>query len=318
VFTVILHSVLPVDGDGAPPWVHLVPNGTFKGADGRGPYRLADPAAVIAASLPAGHRLQIDENHATDLAAPNGGPSPARGWIVELDARADGIWGRVEWNQSGRALLADKAYRAFSPVFETDKAGNILQLLRAALTNNPNLTQLATLQHQEPSMDLVRMRTLLGLGQDADEAAIVAAIETQAAERTAHAARVTELQTQLAASVKPELVTQLQTQIAQLQADGARSRATAFVDKAIADGKPIAPLRDHYVTQHMADPARVETELAKLPSIHTGGAGEHIVVRHDAADGDADGLTETESKVCKTMGLDPKKFAEQKRKKKGA
>jgi phage I-like protein len=221
----------------------------------------------------------------------------------------------VEWTDTGRALLADKSYRGISPVMDVEKnTGRVLLLRRAALTNTPNLTQLATLNHQESQMDVVRMRTLLGLAADADEAAILAAIERQAAERTAHAARVTELQAQVAAAVKPELVTQLQTQIAQLQADGARTRATAFIDKAIADGKPIAPLRDHYVTRHMANAADVETEIGKLPSIHTGGAGQHTV-RHDAADGDGDGLTETESKVCQTMGIDPKKFAAAKKKK---
>jgi phage I-like protein len=45
-----LHFTLA--GNGAPEWVHLVPAGRFSGVDGRGPYTLADPAAVIAASLP--------------------------------------------------------------------------------------------------------------------------------------------------------------------------------------------------------------------------------------------------------------------------
>ena len=91
-----LFSALPAGSTGqGPEWVHLIPAGTFSGADGRGPYTLHNPEAVITASIAAG-KLPIDENHAIDLAAPKGGPSPARGWIVELQSRTDGLWGKVE------------------------------------------------------------------------------------------------------------------------------------------------------------------------------------------------------------------------------
>jgi hypothetical protein len=92
-----------------PEWLHLIPKGTFTGDDGRGPYHLKSPAAVIAASMTAG-RLPLDVNHSTDVAAPQGQPSPAQGWIVELQMRDDGIWGRVEWNDSGRQLMTERAY----------------------------------------------------------------------------------------------------------------------------------------------------------------------------------------------------------------
>ncbi len=79
--TITLHTALDA---GVPEWVQLVPAGTFKGADGRGPYTLTNAAAVIAASMAGPNaRLPVDENHSTDIAAPKGEPSPARGWIVE-------------------------------------------------------------------------------------------------------------------------------------------------------------------------------------------------------------------------------------------
>lgn len=306
---ITFHTALPTDGTGAPDWVQLVPAGTFRGADGRGPYRLANPAAVIQASAAAdGVRLAIDENHSTDLAAPRGEPAPARGWIVELQARPDGIWGRVEWTESGRALMADRSYRGISPVFETDKSGTVLRLLRAALTNNPNLPQLATLHQQGHTMDLAIMRSHLGLPADADEAAITAAV-------AAHATRLTEMQAQLAAAVKPDAVVALQTQLATVtaqlnavQAESKRAKAVALVDKAIGEGRVgVVALRDHYITRHMADPASVELELGKLPCLNAGGLGNVIVERHDMADGDM--LTETESKLCAATNTDPKKMA---------
>lgn len=76
------HTVsLPAEA-GVPTWIHLLPAGTFSGADGK-QYHLRDPASVIAASMHAG-KLPVDENHSTQRAPATGAPSPARGWIVEL------------------------------------------------------------------------------------------------------------------------------------------------------------------------------------------------------------------------------------------
>jgi len=137
------HTTLP--DEGVPEWVHLVPAGTFRGADGRGPYRMVAPQAVIDASMAGGARLPIDENHATDHAMRTGQPSPARGWIDRMEARPDGLWGHVEWTEPGHALMTERAYRGLSPVFAHTPDGVILKVLRAALTNTPNLTQLTAL-----------------------------------------------------------------------------------------------------------------------------------------------------------------------------
>ena len=106
IFTT-LHMLLP-NGDGVPEWVHLVPAGTFSGTDGRGPYRLDDPAAVIAASMAAG-KLALDENHSTDLAGPNGQPAPARGWVVGA-CRMDAVRDRAD--DRARLSRAEPGFRA--------------------------------------------------------------------------------------------------------------------------------------------------------------------------------------------------------------
>jgi phage I-like protein len=314
-----LHSTLA--GAAPPEWVHLVPAGRFTGADGRGPYTLGDAQAVISASLPDGAKLPIDENHATDVAAPKGGPSPARGWIVAMETRPDGIWGRVEWTEEGRRLVADHAYRGISPVFVHSKSGDVQRILRAALTNTPNLEDLATLNSQGSTMDLVKLRAALGLGADADEAAILAAAEQQRSAHASQAVALTSLQSQLAqmqtAAIKPETVTALQSELATLKATQAKDRAVAFVDGAIKAGKPIAPLRDHYIARHSVDAEAVEKEVGALVSINAGGLdASGQPARHDTQDGD--GLTEMESKICRNMGLDRKKFAEQLKKQKAA
>lgn len=156
------------DGD---QWVHLLPTGTFQGRDGRGPYMLDDPVAVISESRERAGRaaMPIDYDHAIDLAAPNGGFAPAAGWIKGLQARDDGIWGHVDWTPRAAQQLAQREYRYLSPVFHHTTNGTIRSILRASLTNNPNLDQLTALASMEPpKMDkLPELRKALGMADDA-------------------------------------------------------------------------------------------------------------------------------------------------------
>ncbi len=163
---------------GAPEWVQLVPPGTFTGVDGRGPYQLGDANAVIARSMPNGRKLPIDENHAIDLQGAKGASSPARGWIVALEAREDGLWGKVEWTAEGRRLIEDKDYGFLSPVFahDTGSPRRIQRLVRAALTNDPNLVTLKALHANGAGTLEEKLKEALGLPADADEDTILAEV----------------------------------------------------------------------------------------------------------------------------------------------
>ncbi len=328
---IVRHTVaLP---EGVPDWIHLVPAGTFHGADGRGPFTLADPAAVIAASM-AGGKLAVDENHATDLAAQSGIPSPARGWIVELQSRADGIWGRVEWTPSGTQLMTECAYRGISPVFEAGPKGTVLRILRAALTNTPNLSDLQTLHSQETALSPSEIRTALGLPDTADDAAVLAAIAAGRSAVSAHsqiaaaagqpetatvAHLVTVLSAQRAGATEVQTmatkIVELQTQVTTMHAAQAKAAAVAFVDGAIKAGAPIAPLRDHYVTRHMADAASVETEIGAMPRLNVGGTAVLHATNPSAGATVGNDLSPSDMHVANKMGLDPKKFAEFKKSK---
>jgi phage I-like protein len=319
-----------------PDWVHLVPSGLFGGVDGRGPWIVKNAATVIAASMKDG-KLVLDENHSTDLAAPEGLPSPARGWIVELQQRADGIWGRVEWNDSGKQLVIDGAYRGISPVFTRDeKTGEVNQLLRVALTNTPNIADLHSLHSkQEDLMNLAQMRAALGLPDGADEAAILNAATTAraaqlalpqhiaaiaaatGAKATEPAALITELQAarQSAGSVErmAAQITTMEAELNTLRTSRARDQAVAFVDGAIKAGKPVNALRDHYIERHMADAAAVEKEIGALVSLNSGTGfppKNPAAVRNSDDDEEP---TEMEASTAKAMGVDPKQLAKQRR-----
>lgn len=173
--------------------VHLIPAGKFQGRDGRGPYRLEDATGVITASRQRAGRapMPIDYDHQIDFATQNGKPAPAAGWIKGLQARPDGIWGQVEWTDRAAKHLAAREYRFLSPVFNHTPDGKITRILRAALTNNPNLDQLTALASMEITMDeLSKLRELLGLAADADIAAISAKVnELQSSRHSADPAK---------------------------------------------------------------------------------------------------------------------------------
>lgn len=176
-------AVAPVQPARVPEVVHLVPSGTFYGRDGRGPWAVRNPKALIGESLRRAVRGQIpmDYDHQIDTAAAHGGNAPAAGWITRLEARDDGVWGHVEWTAAARARIAAREYRFISPVFRYDANRTVVALLRAALTNNPNLSQLTALNSMGATMDLeallARQRQLLSLAPEADAAAIIDAIE---------------------------------------------------------------------------------------------------------------------------------------------
>lgn len=135
------HAARHAAGKSAPVWIDLIPAGVFNGRDGRGPYRNEHPERIIAATRALGMTagLPIDFDHAIDLGAPQGQPAPAAGWIKELRLVNGAIQGRVEWTAAGAKALAAKLYRYISPVFEFSGDGAVQRLLRAAVTNNPNL-----------------------------------------------------------------------------------------------------------------------------------------------------------------------------------
>lgn len=355
---------------GVADWIMLVPvgaDGIIPTVDGRGPYRVTDAAKLATDSLhAAGGRIPIDENHATDLAAPNGGPSPARGWAVELQARADGIWGRVEWSAPGAALMGDKAYRFISPALAHDKAGNVLAVLRASLTNTPNLRGMAALHSEETNMDLLaQLRKLLGLADDADEAAVVAKIRSltdapaadaalqsalapiakaaglaDGSNATAILGAITQLKagtslasiakaaglkddadvaaittavTSLAAGAGPAVVAlqselkAVTTTLNALVETGAKEKATAFVDGEIAKGRVgVKPLRDHYISMHAVDAARVEKEIGALPIM--GASGTLQIAPPTGKDGQPS-LNSAQLTTAKMLGIKPEDYA---------
>ncbi|ODR93533.1 hypothetical protein AUC70_11760 [Methyloceanibacter stevinii] len=327
-------------GADVPDYIKLIPLGELQTVDSRGPYRVNEPEKIIAASMQSGDRWPIDENHATDRAAVTHEPAPARGWIVEMQTRADGIWGKVEWTKAGRELMADRAYRFLSPVITHDEKLNVLTIERAALTNTPNLRGMVALNMEGSDMDFMgKLRKALGLAEDADEDAVLAAVAKatekvdvtkavqsalnpigkaaglgEGATGTAILGRVETLnENAKEAGSKDEAVTALQTELkdtatklTELQTGIAKSKAEAFVDGCIKEGRVgVKAVRDHYIARHMKEPEAVEKELTALPVLD-GGA----IIPTLPGDKDGVALQSAEQDVCVALGIPEDKFKE--------
>lgn len=301
---------------GAPEWIYLLPTaqGAISTDDARGPYLVEDAEAIIAESFAQTDRLPIDQDHATDLAAPKGMPAPARGWIVEMQARADGIWGRVEWTREGAALVSDRAYRAISPVILHDKAKKVFALLRASLVNRPNLKGLVALNSPQEEQPMDKIAEALGLKAGAGEGEILAAIakmKKSGGEEPAMQASLQAAQDAVADLTKQvgDLTTALQ---AREEADK-RGRAEAFVDAAIAAKRAGIndKTRDRYVSLHMSNPDVAEAIISGLPQL--GPTGMTAEPPAALKDGEI-ALNASDLEAARILGVAPEKFLEARKK----
>lgn len=273
--------------------------------DGRGPYTVKSLQAIATASLPAGGKLPIDECHAIDRAQPLGMSAPARGWIVELQARQDGLWGRVEWTPTGQQLMEEKAYVGISPAILHTQAGEVLQVLRASLTNTPNLQGLVSLHSEEVHMDWrTKLIELLGLDGEADDAAITAALQAKMASVSEHSQNLLTHPTVVALQAQ---LTDVTGQLNTIREEGQRNAATAFVDAAIAAGRVgVKLLRDDYIAMHMQEPERAKRMIEAMPAV----AG--TITLDPAADPAAAGgaLQADDHLIMSTFGIDEEAYRE--------
>lgn len=321
---------LAASADGEPlDWIKLLPIGRFAGRDGRGPYEVADQAhaeQIIAASLKGDLEPVVDYDHQTDLAAVKdvGGTAPASGWIKEMQARADGIWGRIEWTDKAKAALHAREYRYFSPVFPHSKStGRVMAILRGGLTNKPNLAlgALASEADQpngDTDLDKSKLAKALGLSDDATEddihAAITAmneratglALAAQAAGLAADAAAgdvVTAINAKGAADDKGDVVVSLQAEVNQLKADRAKEQGEAAVDAAIKAGKITPAARDTFIALHASNRAQFDAIVAAQPVIVV--PGQKAASEEQPTKGH---LSDSEKAICASMGWDEEAF----------
>jgi phage I-like protein len=336
-----VHAIDLSSADAAvPEWVQLIPAGTFTGRDGRGPFHAGDLARVIARTqeLLAGVDAVIDFDHAADLG--KGTPAPAAGWIREFAIKPDGLFARVEWTERGRAAIQSREYRYLSPAFLHGKDDNaVIAVLRATLTNTPNLNILA-LNRQETAVDLKSLLALLaqtfGLPAESTAEAVIAhckdvaarlggagnlrlqlcaslGLESQADDQALLGALGAVVARSKAAPtgapdpakfVPVEAVASLQKQVNDLIKAQSSAAAKTAVDTAIRNGRLIPALRDWGLQLASSDPATFASYVKAAPKVVDSQA---LLVGEPS--GAANGLAEHEQAICRQLALSAADYA---------
>ncbi|MBR3371178.1 MAG: hypothetical protein IKG52_11180 [Rhodobacteraceae bacterium] len=303
----------PNDTTEVPEWIQITPKAPrLEGMDGR-IWTMADPEAVVAtcrANMAGGRLIPVDFEHATHVKGARGERADAAGWIREMEARDGAIWGRVEWNDSGREAIATRGYRFISPGFDFHKlTGAVRRIVSAGLTNLPNFTMPALNREgefEETEMDAAVLQAL-GLKPDASAADAVVAItrlRTDADTALNRAANpdpaqfVPRADYELATNRVSELETEVKTH--------REAEIEAAVDAAIEAGKVAPASREYHLAVCRAD-GGLETFRSFI------GTAPVIVSDKPAPKTtdpkvQADQLSSEELAMCRAWGMAPDDF----------
>jgi phage I-like protein len=292
-----------------PTRIQLLPPGpVIEGRDGR-KWTVRNAAIVAAASNAWLPKLSIDENHAVDLRAPQGGSSPAFGWFSHITAETNGaLWADVEWTDKGKAAVSGLEYRYLSPVLAHDAKGNVTAILRAALCNSPNidLTSLNSVMPEHPEEDSKYMNPIfaaLGLTETATEADAVAAIgelrkslnaaKPQAVDLAAYAPRA-DLAAMEARAVQAE------TELTALNAAKFKAEVEGVIDRAIKDRKIPPASKEQYLS--LCATAEQLENLTKVFAVSPALIGEGTQAPAGAPPGSGVALNAAERETARTAG----------------
>ncbi|MDG4811665.1 phage protease [Hydrogenovibrio sp. 3SP14C1] len=238
-----------------PDWIELIPAGDLvTGRDGRS-WKNTNPQKIIQSFVDNQADIPVDIEHATELKAPQGDPAPAIGWIKALEIRDGAVFGRVEWTESGRLIVASKQYRYLSPVFLfTKDEFEIVRITSVGLTNNHNLflKSLNHSQHQPEETSMKWIAKLLGLPEDATQEQITKAINTmqtehQTAMNRAENPSLDKFVPRADFQAMTERATNAEKALEDIKVKSLNEEIDSAVAKAITDGKIAPSTKDYHV-----------------------------------------------------------------------
>ena len=240
--------------DKPPEWIKIAPRGAFTARDGR-KFNI-EPETLVSRFKADGIAIPVDTDHATVKKAAAGDNAPAVGWIEELQARADGLWGRVSWLKEGVRILTEKTHRYISPALQATSEGTAVWLHSAALVAAPALSMPAV-----ASADASGQRRTNTLDPKVAEALGL--------EATASADEIMEKISSLSAKANgtDSIISGLGSVISALSGQVVTARTRRIedrVERAIREGAAIPALRDFCLTLANTDETLLEEFCAKV------------------------------------------------------
>lgn len=302
------------EDEGVPEWIQLTPRGPgIAGRDGRR-WVLPNPEAVIAAFRDGSKDLPIDLEHSTQIKASKGEPAPAVGWMKDLEVRDGELWARVDWTEEGRTRISERQYRYISPAFSFVKAtGEILRMVSAGLTNNPNL-HLAALNSQgaqeESEMDRAVLEAL-GLNQDATTAdAVVAITKLKEEKATALNSAATPDTDKFVPIETHQLALNKVSEYKAADKEREDAAINAAVDEAVAAGKVAPANKDFYLAACQAEGGleRFQAAMKDAPVIAAPSGLDQKPPTNSAQ------LSAEDQAICTQMGISAEDFVAEKKK----
>lgn len=312
-------ALVCADGQGAPDWVQIVPAGEVRSTKGGFVVDASAMALVLAAFQGRGRDLVIDYEHQTL----SGEQAPAAGWIKEFQARADGLWARVEWTELAARYIAAREYRYLSPVVLV-RAGDrrVVDIHSVALTNDPAIQGLRPIANravspaaEEDGGMRERLVEILGLKAEATEDEVVAAVGVLKDFRAGVVEGLALNATATLADARAEVLklknpgaTVPMSEFLALKKRLDDRDAEDLVATALKDGKLAPAHRAWAIEQAKRDPAAFRLFLKDAPV---------VVPQGQAAGGGSarsgeGGLTENDLLVCRQLGIKPEEYKAQK------
>ncbi len=282
-----------------PVWVQLTPRGAVEARDRR--RFVFDPERLAAAFADDTLKLPIDFDHETEYAMLLGS-KPARAWIVAVEARAEGLFGKVEWLPDAVTALAAKAYRYISPTFWRDEDGVTARLLKgAALVSSPALGMpaIASASQTKEAPMLKEILAALGLKEAAslpETLSAITALSMPDPEKFVPAA-------QHAATVAALSAAQATIDAANQAAQTAR--CATLVDGAIAAGKLAPAAKDQYLALASAAYDATKAAIDAMPVLLK--PGQDPAIPGDPA-ATAGSLTDAERAIVRNLGVSEADF----------
>jgi phage I-like protein len=312
LLTATLGSELPAAG--APEWVHLIPSGHVQTRLGP-PFRMDNPDTVLQMFAERGIDLPIDYEHQYDKPeAKLKGPVPAAGWIKELQARPNGIWGRVLWTATASEMIAAKEYRFLSPtILYHPQTREIVGIKGACLVHKPNLF-LTALASEETAMLPQKTTDTPEVKNDANGKGLIAKIASllKMPEGSAENDILQALAEKLAAAPDPAKFVPIDA-VQDMMRDRASKMATmsetdvrSKVDLAVREGYITNGMRDWATALCSADPDSFDKFLSGV-----GPTFSYLQKPHPAFDNHPaarpsvamQSESEAEELLCKQLGL---------------